>query len=194
VGAVQLSIALVLVVEEAASAVGALGGAVQVPGPLLPLQDGKRRRATGIRPRSVTPTNFFPRALDAIKQMPRSENPVAANNVRGRTLAWRIIAFAGGVVVIVTVVCAPAPVGVTGLVEKLVALQAGGGEPAPVTLHVRLTGRLYPLSAVRVTVDVADVPAFTAAGVVAEIRKPFTAKFTVAVCMSPPNVPVTVTL
>ena len=94
----------------------------------------------------------------------------------------------------VSMVCAPAPVGVTGLVEKLVALQAGSGEPAPVTLHVKLTRRLYPLSAVRVTVEVAEDPAFTAAGVVPEIKKPLTASLTVVECTSVPYVPVTVTV
>jgi hypothetical protein len=85
-------------------------------------------------------------------------------------------------------------VGVTGLIVKLVALHAGSGAPVPVTLHVRLTGRLYPLSAVNVTVEVVEDPAFTAAGVVAEIRKPLTVRFTVVECTSAPYVPVTVTL
>ena len=93
----------------------------------------------------------------------------------------------------VSMVCAPTPVGVTGLAEKLFWLQAGSGEPAPVTLHVKLTGRLYPLRAVRVTVEAAEVPAFTAGGVVAEIRKPLTVSFAVVECTSAPYVPVTVT-
>jgi hypothetical protein len=53
---------------------------------------------------------------------------------------------------------------------------------------------LYPLSAVNVTVEVVEDPAFTASGVVAEIRKPLTVSFTVVVCTSVPNVPVTVTV
>jgi len=72
------------------------------------------------------------------------------------------------------------------LTEKLAALHAGSGDPGPVTLHVRLTGRLYPLSAVRVTVEVPEVPGFTAAGVVAEIKKPSTVSFTVVMCTSAP--------
>jgi hypothetical protein len=61
---------------------------------------------------------------------------------------------------------APAVVGVMGLAgEKLEALHAGAGELAPLTLHVRLTGDLYPLYAVNVIVDVVDVPGDTAAGV-----------------------------
>lgn len=80
------------------------------------------------------------------------------------------------------------------MAEKLVALQAGSGEPVPVTLHMSLTGRLYPLSAVKVTVELAEVPGFTAPGVVAEIKKPLTVSFTVAACTSAPDVPVTVTV
>ena len=62
-------------------------------------------------------------------------------------------------------------VGVTGLVEKLVALHAGSGEPVPVTVQVRLTGEAYELYDVRVTVEVAELPAATAAGVVAAMVK-----------------------
>jgi hypothetical protein len=74
----------------------------------------------------------------------------------------------------VRTVCVPAKVGVTGFVEKLCALHAGGGEPAPVTLQANWTGKLYPLSAVNVTVELLELPGFTAAGVVAEIRNPCT--------------------
>jgi hypothetical protein len=73
-------------------------------------------------------------------------------------------------------------------------LQAGSGEPAPVTPHVKLTGRLYPLRAVRVTVEAAEVPGVTVAGAVAEIRKPLTVSFTVVVCTSAPAVPTTATV
>ena len=49
--------------------------------------------------------------------------------------------------------------------EKLDALHAGAGVWGAVTLHVRLTGELYPLYAVNVIVEVAEAPADTAAGV-----------------------------
>jgi hypothetical protein len=182
------------VVEDAASPVGALGDAVQVPPLLLLPQDGRRNRAVRSNPRIGAPTSFFCRASAATKQMLMSEIPIPRNHNAGRMLSRRTIAFAGGVVVTIRMVCAPTPVGVTGLVEKLVMLQAGSGEPAPVTVHVKLTGRLYPLRAVRVTVEAAEVPAFTAAGVVAEIRKPLTVNFTVVECTSAPYVPVTVTV
>jgi hypothetical protein len=71
----------------------------------------------------------------------------------------------------VRVEVAPLPLGVSGLVEKLVVPHAGSGAPVPVTLHAKLTPKLYPLSAVNVTVDVPLVPGATAAGVVAEILK-----------------------
>jgi hypothetical protein len=69
----------------------------------------------------------------------------------------------------VTVEVAPLAVGVCGLVP--VTLHVGDGEPLPVTAHVRLTADAYPLSAVRVTVEVPEPPGLTAAGVVAEIVK-----------------------
>jgi hypothetical protein len=55
-----------------------------------------------------------------------------------------------------------------------------------------LTGLLYPLSPVTVTVEIPDVPGFTAAGVVAEIRNPLTVRFTVVLCTTAFDVPVTV--
>ena len=68
----------------------------------------------------------------------------------------------------VSVVVAPPAVGVTGLAgEKLAVLHAGNGEPVPLTLQVRLTGELYPLTAVKVTVEMPEVPGATADGVVA---------------------------
>jgi hypothetical protein len=66
---------------------------------------------------------------------------------------------------------APPAVGVTGLVEKLLALHAGSGDPVPLTLQAKLTEELYPLSSVKVTVDVPLVPGATAVGVVAEMVK-----------------------
>lgn len=194
VGALQVSAVPVLEVEDAASPVGALGAAVQAPGPLLPPQDGRSNNWGRIKASSVKGNSFFLRPPAATRQMLRSAIPIAGSGTGEKTLARRSIAFAGGVVVIVSVVWAPAPVGVTGFIEKLVALQTGSGEPVPVTLHVRLTGRLYPLSAVRVTVEVPEVPGFTAAGVVAEIKKPLTLNCTVVTCTSVPDVPVTITV
>jgi hypothetical protein len=74
-------------------------------------------------------------------------------------------------VVIVSVEVAPLGLGVTGVVEKLLALQAGSGEPVPVTAQARLTGALYAFRAVSVTVEVPLLPGATAAGVVADILK-----------------------
>jgi hypothetical protein len=48
------------------------------------------------------------------------------------------------------------------------------------------------LSPVTVTVEIPDVPGFTAAGVVAEIRNPLTVRFTVVLCTTAFDVPVTV--
>lgn len=103
VGAVQVSVVPVLVVPDAASAVGALGVAVQAPGPLLPLQDARKNRALRTKLKRVTAQRFFLRGPDATKQMPKRESPIAAYHT-GKTLARRTIAFAGGVVVIVSVV------------------------------------------------------------------------------------------
>jgi hypothetical protein len=61
---------------------------------------------------------------------------------------------------------------VAGLgLKLLVPLQAGKGEPVPVTLQVKLTGELYPLMESSVTVEVPDEPGLTAAGVVAVTEK-----------------------
>ena len=96
---------------------------------------------------------------------------------------------------IVTVEVAPPLVGVTGFVENApLALHDGSGDPVPVTLHVSVTGRLYPLIEVNVTVEVPELPAFTAAGVEAAMLKSgtFTVRLTVVECTNPPEVPVTV--
>jgi hypothetical protein len=67
---------------------------------------------------------------------------------------------------------APGLAGVTGLVEKaLAALHAGAGDPPPLTLHASVTCWESAFNAVTVTVDVPEVPGFTAAGVVAAIAK-----------------------
>jgi hypothetical protein len=68
----------------------------------------------------------------------------------------------------VRVEVAPPAVGVTEPGEKLLALH---DTPVPVTLQPRLTGELYPFSAVKVTVEVPLLPGATAAGVVAAIVK-----------------------
>ena len=79
---------------------------------------------------------------------------------------------AAPVVVMVKVDVAPGLAGVTGFVEKaLAALHDGAGDPPPLTLHARVTCWENPFNAVRVTVDVPEVPGFTAVGVVAAIAK-----------------------
>jgi hypothetical protein len=89
-----------------------------------------------------------------------------------KTPAGRFNAAVEPVVVMVTVeVAVPLLVSVTGVVEKLEALHAGKGEPVPLALQVKLTGRSYPNREVSVTVEVPDVPGLTAAGVVAEMLK-----------------------
>jgi hypothetical protein len=63
------------------------------------------------------------------------------------------------------------------------------------TVSVRLTTPVNPLTAVMVIVDVADVPACTAAGEVAETEKSVTWKSIVPVAWeTTPSVPVTVTV
>ncbi len=47
------------------------------------------------------------------------------------------------------------------------ALQAGAGEPLPVTEQVSVTGRLYAFNEVNVTVETPDDPGLTAVGVLA---------------------------
>ena len=69
----------------------------------------------------------------------------------------------------VTVEAAPLAVGVTGLVP--VTLQAGAGEPPPVTAQVNWTGEAYAAIDVSVTVEVLVAPGETAAGAVAVMLK-----------------------
>jgi hypothetical protein len=91
----------------------------------------------------------------------------------------------------VTVEVAPLAVGVCGLLP--VTLHVGNGEPLPVTAHVRLTGDAYPLTAVKVTVEVVELPGLTAVGVVAEIVKSgaVTVRLTEAVSAVEEAVPIT---
>ena len=60
------------------------------------------------------------------------------------------------------------------------------------TLSVRLTVPVNPLRAVTVIVEVADTPALTAAGDVAEIEKSLTANVALVLCDKVPLVPVIV--
>lgn len=90
------------------------------------------------------------------------------------------------VVAIVSVVFVPPLTGVTGLVEKLAALQVGSDEPVPATLQVRLTGELNPLIEDRVTVEVPETPGFTGAGVVAAMPKLVCAYFATKASVPPP--------
>jgi hypothetical protein len=62
------------------------------------------------------------------------------------------------------------------------------------TVSVRLTVPVKPLTAVTVIVEVAVVPAWTAAGEVADIVKSVTVKVAVVECESVPLVPVIVTM
>jgi hypothetical protein len=91
----------------------------------------------------------------------------------------------------VTVEVAPLAVGVWGLVP--VTLHVGNGEPVPVTAQVRLTGDAYPLTAVKVTVEVPEPPGLTVAGAVAEIVKSgaVTVRLTEAVSAVEEAVPIT---
>jgi hypothetical protein len=90
-------------------------------------------------------------------------------------------------VVIVRVEVAPGlAAGVTDIGDRL---QAGAGVPPPLTLHVRLTVDAYPFSAVTVTVDVAELPGETAAGVEAPTTKAGPgAYFTTNASTPPPDV------
>ena len=91
------------------------------------------------------------------------------------------------VVAIVSVVFVEPPLGgVTGLVEKLAALQVGSDEPVPVTLQVRLTGELNPLTEDRVTVELPGFPGFTAGGVVAAMPKFVCVYFATNASVPPP--------
>lgn len=91
----------------------------------------------------------------------------------------------------VTVDVAPLAVGVCGLVP--VTLHVGNGEPLPLTAQVSLTAEAYPLTAVKVTVEVLGAPGLTAAGVVAEIVKSgaVTVRLTEAVSAVEEAVPIT---
>ncbi len=62
------------------------------------------------------------------------------------------------------------------------------------TVSVRETVPVNPLIAATVIVEVAETPAFTAAGEVAEIVKSVTMKVAVVECESVPLVPVTVSV
>jgi hypothetical protein len=75
------------------------------------------------------------------------------------------------VVVMVRVEVAAGLAGVTVPGLKLLALQAGAGDPDPLTLQLRLTDELYPFSEVKLTVEVPLLPGDTAAGAVAAIAK-----------------------
>ena len=75
------------------------------------------------------------------------------------------------VVVMVRAEDAAGLAGVTVPGLKLLALQAGAGDPDPLTLQFRLTDALYPFSEVKVTVEAPLLPGDTAAGAVAAIVK-----------------------
>jgi hypothetical protein len=86
-------------------------------------------------------------------------------------------------------------VGVAGGVTGVVLYpQVGGVTVAGMTEHVSATGLLNPPIAPTVTVEVAEPPGLTWAGLKAEAAtlKSFTGRFTVAVCTNPFEVPVTV--
>jgi hypothetical protein len=128
---------------------------------LLPPHAGSKNIVARAKAKTVYPRFFRRRA--GRRTIPAKGNATADSQNVDRAKA------VGAVVVIVSVVVAPPLVGVTGLVEKLVALHCGAGVPVPVTAQVRLTDELYPLSELKVTVDIPELPAFRAAGVVAEI-------------------------
>jgi hypothetical protein len=80
-----MSVVPVLVVEEAISAVGALGTAEQAAGPEPP-QESKRKITitSGVRnrtPRNRTPKCFLRRTPTETRQMPMSETPAVGKNI-----------------------------------------------------------------------------------------------------------------
>jgi hypothetical protein len=83
----------------------------------------------------------------------------------------------------VTVEIAPPGVGVWGFVP--VTLHPGSGEPVPVTVQLKVTGELYPLNEVKVTVEVLEAPADTAAGAVAVREKAGCAYLTTKASLPP---------
>lgn len=93
----------------------------------------------------------------------------------------------GPVVLIAMVVVAPPAVGVRGFVVKLP--QVGNGVPVPATEQLSVTGRLYPLTDVRVIVEVPWLPGATALGVVAVSEKvALVVYFTTKASVAPPGV------
>ena len=138
--AVQFSVVPVLVVDDAASPVGALGAAAQTAPVtlLLPPQAGSSTRPAIVSARK--PIQYRLRESENDPINPTKDKPMIGSHIAYLNfLAGNRAPLELGTVM-VSVVVAPPAVGVTGLVEKLEAAQVGNGDPPPVTVQVRFTG------------------------------------------------------
>jgi len=105
---------------------------------LLP-QEGRRNSIAVTRPRNSEPVNLFRYDFAVLNRIPTSDTPRIGSHIAYETFDFPCTAAAWPVVVTLNVAVAPAPVGVTGFAENELALQAGAGDPPPLTLQLNVT-------------------------------------------------------